>query len=547
MVHMSVADVMYYFEHGCDEEHPYRPNFLYGSICWMVFYIKCYYCLFIDVKKRLELEKIDNCIESPKVSKELLSLCDCLAVVGVAVFFLMKSVPLLALVEVVLALFVSGVICLQLQNWLSIIEKRGKWLKITESIIVVSILDWYSPFVWLILRAVFKFVKIKKDEGVPFKIQTRSITCPVCENKVMEMEGICSKCKYKPMFPKYSIHLNPEPLLGEVREKIYYESEYYKCTSMPYQEVINDIGVFGEYIVEGYLNGLYNSKSLRYDYKILYNLLIPEKDGSFQEIDALAIVEGNIFVFEIKNRKGRFEIPSFSERNWYQHMGDSIYEMYSPIWQNEQHIAALIELFQEKYEWAPKISNFVLFPDDFQYDLKRKISEFDTLQVGTSTVVTPLARLTEEIEKAVRSYHTNVNDVTHKLCKSEVFENDLLYEFLKPYTQYSQGEREWYMLQREKNVSSKRGSYKYGYIQPTEGKRACFLRTNGLYWQSYSKDIDMFSGVGWSNIWAEDFEKLEIDKIEWLDIENEPIRLLEAMNGELENKVINLNEKWQLK
>lgn len=124
-------------------------------------------------------------------------------------------------------------------------------------------------------------------------------------------------------------------------EKDYYESDYYRFTQEPLEKVFTDKGMIGEYALEGWIKQTQLESRVEYingPFAILYNLMVPEPDGSFQEIDMVIITEYALFVVEIKNRSGKFEIKHWSDRQCF--IGGE--ETYSPIMQNDAHCLALV-------------------------------------------------------------------------------------------------------------------------------------------------------------------------------------------------------------
>lgn len=87
-------------------------------------------------------------------------------------------------------------------------------------------------------------------------------------------------------------------------------------------------------------------------YKILRNIYIPKRNGTYTEIDVLLLHESGIYVFESKNISGNI-YGELERKHWlrYRKNGEKDY-MVNPIKQNEGHINALRNyLKQNKYEF----------------------------------------------------------------------------------------------------------------------------------------------------------------------------------------------------
>ena len=79
----------------------------------------------------------------------------------------------------------------------------------------------------------------------------------------------------------------------------YLRSPYFQCTKLPYREMREDSGRYGEYLVYKYL-----SEFERFGAKFLFNAYIPKQNGETSEIDVLMLCTKGIFVIESKNYSG---------------------------------------------------------------------------------------------------------------------------------------------------------------------------------------------------------------------------------------------------
>lgn len=391
--------------------------------------------------------------------------------------------------------------------------------------------------------------------------------CPVCGTKLSRDMNCCPECSYKVVLRKEYFKVFQDSFSDDKCAKLYYSSDYYKCTKYDYSQVRQDKGMWGEYYLEGIINGAYGGPHLGFDNRLLFNLLIPEPNGLFQEIDALAIVDGVIFVFEVKNRDGIIEIPSMSSKVWSQHIGKQVHEIHSPIWQNEQHILALKQfIFDKLGKTDIPIINYVVLPDGNTYmDCKitgngeviqnpvvegcifkcnSQITNIDKVQLNGFTGVTPFSELGKNIHNVMvqiiekRKRETNqsiVDEKTHHLNLYSEVTMEQLYDLLEPYAHFNEEQRTMYMQAREARIedTNKDSDFRYGFISSSEiakmnkGMGQAFpmlIRTNRLYWQKCREDI-MHEWVIMSEYEKELIKEVNIN---WIDVQKYPLKLVEA-------------------
>lgn len=128
------------------------------------------------------------------------------------------------------------------------------------------------------------------------------------------------------------ILLSLKPFIIRVK---YWKSGYYRQTRNSYREVLNDKGLYGEYLTGRCLNKLKGEK------KILYNIYLQKENGETTEIDMILLHESGIYVIESKNYSGTV---SGEEEAWYWKQtlqNGEVYSFYNPIRQNESHIRSL--------------------------------------------------------------------------------------------------------------------------------------------------------------------------------------------------------------
>ena len=123
------------------------------------------------------------------------------------------------------------------------------------------------------------------------------------------------------------------------------DSSWWKNTHKKPSEIMADIGVYGEYVAT-----ISMEKTLRKNKiygKVLHNVIVPKRDGDFNEIDMVAVTDRGIFVVEVKARGGQFS-GSLVGEEWEQRCGNNVHVMKNPVLQNINHINYLTEYIYEE-------------------------------------------------------------------------------------------------------------------------------------------------------------------------------------------------------
>lgn len=145
----------------------------------------------------------------------------------------------------------------------------------------------------------------------------------------------------------------------------YKETAWFQNTGFLPSQVASDVGLYGEFIAtmcaEQYLehHHIYG--------KVFNSVIIPKRDGDFNEIDVISVSEHGIHVIEAKARTGEF-IGTGTSSQWTQRCGRQEYTMQNPIMQNLTHCNFLTEFLYENLPTGTvenllysKIYNVVLF------------------------------------------------------------------------------------------------------------------------------------------------------------------------------------------
>jgi hypothetical protein len=116
----------------------------------------------------------------------------------------------------------------------------------------------------------------------------------------------------------------------------YYASDFYKAMEIPYDVVMNDRGIYGEYVTSTWLDDIV------YPYKSLFSVCVPENTqiGS-TEIDCIVLTLVGVIAIEIKNRKLRWLIDGNDKNAYCYDAYGNMREAENPIRQNKNHIWAL--------------------------------------------------------------------------------------------------------------------------------------------------------------------------------------------------------------
>lgn len=142
-------------------------------------------------------------------------------------------------------------------------------------------------------------------------------------------------------------------------------SSYAKASNKSYDDIINDKGTYGEYVVSTWINDYTGY------HKVLYNVFVPyeKRNGVYQkanELDAVVITQMGIYCLEIKNQKTTFIIKNDEDDAICLYPNGNKELKHNPFKQNKGHISALKKYIDENYkEWISlPIYGFVIFGPD---------------------------------------------------------------------------------------------------------------------------------------------------------------------------------------
>lgn len=206
----------------------------------------------------------------------------------------------------------------------------------------------------------------------------------------------------------------------EKREREEYnQTEYAIQTQNFYEQVVNDEGLLGEFLIYNKL------ASLNIPRKFLFNLYLPKQNGGTTELDVVLLHESGIYVFESKNYGG-WIFGSERQQYWTQTlpMGRNCsqkHRFYNPIFQNNGHIDRLYQILRpvRLLSGPPPYYSYIVFSDRCEF--------MDVPQKSGNHCVLHLSELFLAVQE-------NIAEVGIRLTNEEI---ELLYQQLEPYTHVS--------------------------------------------------------------------------------------------------------------
>ena len=139
------------------------------------------------------------------------------------------------------------------------------------------------------------------------------------------------------------------PIVAEKKRKEkereqYRQTEYALQTQNSYEQVVNNEGLLGEFLIYKVLETLEGPR------KFLFNLYLPTRSGGTTELDVVLLHESGIYVFESKNYGG-WIFGSEEQQYWTQTLpagrGQSQkHRFYNPIMQNKGHLDRLYQILR---------------------------------------------------------------------------------------------------------------------------------------------------------------------------------------------------------
>lgn len=260
---------------------------------------------------------------------------------------------------------------------------------------------------------------------------------------------------------------------------------WYRNTGIKPREVLEDLGLYGEYCATMACEA--NLRRHRMYGRILNNVVIPKKDGDFNEIDVVMVCEAGIFVIEAKAWNGEL-IGNATAPTLQQKLGNTINEVKNPLVQNITHCNYLQEYLYEKltdetYEKVfEHLYNTVILALGMKTDKMNFVPHPDGYMM-----MHPVRFKTKNLKKFTGGVHLSREDV------------DCIADVLEPVAHYSREQYEDMLQQRA--VMQNQGVYSHpvkyynahGTRQLTprsiEWEWDTVCRDNG-YYRTYRNNID---------------------------------------------------------
>lgn len=247
-------------------------------------------------------------------------------------------------------------------------------------------------------------------------------------------------------------------------------SKYHQATGVSRKKLYFDGGLQGEF--KAYVL----SRQLEIPHKVLFNVCIPMKNGNFQEADAIIITKNLLYVIECKNRGGVFK-GEFDEKDWVQYIGSQEHSTENIYMQNQKHTMAIDQLLLESgiiQNGQIACINVILRCGDFKISAEKSKLPYDLIYGDNKYVL-----------DGIRKWENMLGDSGDDGIMEEV------YEFLLPYSLYTQGEREQMMAERKVrsvNKEFKLGPFRTAWIKGgipgiTDDGEDVLIRTNDIYTQ----------------------------------------------------------------
>ena len=290
---------------------------------------------------------------------------------------------------------------------------------------------------------------------------------------------------------------NQDPYL-EIKD--YYNSVYFKNTGYPFETVALDRGLVGEYMLDMEFKKLSRKRAGKPCY-MFYNVLIPEPNGSFQEVDAILFYGSNIILIEAKNRAGRYQYQHMTDKYWTLINESGKTEIHSPLLQNDQHIAALMYYYNEKSaekRFHFNISRNQMFNQVFlgirgEFNTSIQPDEYDYVVLDEMFSIVFGPGLSDHLASLLDHYDQIGTGYT---CDDNAKKN---IEILKEILYQSQSDKELFKRNREADHNDKgKTDFHYYYISTSflqriasgsvTREKGMLVRTNGVYTQ-YMDDV----------------------------------------------------------
>lgn len=274
----------------------------------------------------------------------------------------------------------------------------------------------------------------------------------------------------------------------------YKKTAWFQNTGFLPSQVASDVGLYGEFIAT-----MCAEQHLEHHHiygRIFNNVIIPKRDGDFNEIDLISVNETGIHVIEAKARNGEF-YGSCTSPQWTQRCGNQEYTMQNPILQNLTHCNFLEEYLHEQ------------LPDgimDTHFYLKTwNVVLFTLLGVNANIDMSDLPGMSyfgmAESSLTQKNYRKTIfhdDRNTNHLNKAQI---NAISEILEQASSYSAAERQRMIADRtfkqEQRMFSHPVNYYVAKTRLADGQSADMLicRDNGFYKTYFDNTDKVFRAI----------------------------------------------------
>ena len=258
----------------------------------------------------------------------------------------------------------------------------------------------------------------------------------------------------------------------------YKKSSWYRNTGIRPSEVTRNVGIYGEYIAT--MCAEENLKKHKMNGRIFNSVMIPKKDGDFNEADIVVVGNFGIQVIEAKARMGTFAGSPVGEK-WTQYIGRQVYETQNPLYQNLNHCNYLSEYLYEKIPYLRSIDFINKMYNICLYGLHGVKLSMDKSKLPN------MGYLVDMASPGYRDYYFSENLLSDK-------EVSLICDAISRISYYSREEYKRKMEERKVRQERKEFQHRYFYyiavITTAGGNKKTVLCRDNKYYKTYYDQED---------------------------------------------------------
>lgn len=270
----------------------------------------------------------------------------------------------------------------------------------------------------------------------------------------------------------------------------YYSSEYYKQTGIIYPDVFDSssshehpakvAGNRFEYVVGKEFEKLPGAL-------VLYDVILPEENGGFQEIDQIVLFKDMILVVEAKGYSGRIIVDYTNKKCRHEKKDGTVEEVNNPLFQNYNHVKALNNYLYEHVKQRSNQSNQYLW-----FIRQNIINKVHSIIVSDSASLQFPSQNVKETTETLEYYHIPfswysfealVEEYIPELMKySQGYSEPTIKDILLSIPRYSKDEKQRLFSYREALFEADvlQKNYRYYFNH----NPAFIARTEGYTWET---------------------------------------------------------------